>query len=264
MLRKLLKHEINATSRLFLPVYGATLVVAIFARIMMFFQSSAPNTSAISLILSLSILLFTLLVGASAVLTLVIMISRFHKNLLGEQGYLMLTLPAKPWQHIVSKLLTSTLWMFASGIVSIVSFMILMSYQGMLGMLIRGLQHAWQFIMANMDLNLAVLIIEIIILVIASIAISSLMIYFAIALGHRSSKNRVAAGFGWYIAIWFILQILCTTFMQMFPFEAIFPSLAYASITHVLLWTAIILMAIPSAFFFWGTNKILTTKLNLE
>ena len=40
----------------------------------------------------------------------IVAVQRFYKNLLGDEGYLMFTLPATPGQQIFSKLLVSLVW----------------------------------------------------------------------------------------------------------------------------------------------------------
>ena len=57
---------------------------------------------------------------AIAVLCFVSTVQRFYKNLLGREGYLMHTLPVTETQLILSKLLTSMVWVLCSGLVGIV------------------------------------------------------------------------------------------------------------------------------------------------
>ncbi len=58
-------------------------------------------------------------------MTLTMMIQRFNKNLLSDEGYLMHTLPVKPWKHIASKLLASMLWMIGSVVVALISILVI-------------------------------------------------------------------------------------------------------------------------------------------
>ena len=57
--------------------------------------------------------------------TVIIVILRFYKGLLGDEGYLMHTLPVKPWQLITSKGLVAAGVVLLSIIVAMVSLAIL-------------------------------------------------------------------------------------------------------------------------------------------
>ncbi len=104
MLGKLLKYELGATARIFLPLYGALIVVSMANNLLMRLQLD-----------SLTIVGFLALFGlmvATAVLTIVILIERFYSNLLGSEGYLMFTLPVGVGSLVASKLIVSLIWIF--------------------------------------------------------------------------------------------------------------------------------------------------------
>ena len=87
MLGKLLKYELKATARTFLPLYGAILVVSVVVRLAFSKFEHADLFMGIS-----ALTLFGLFV-ALAVLTLLVIVQRFNNNLLSDEGYLMFTLP---------------------------------------------------------------------------------------------------------------------------------------------------------------------------
>jgi hypothetical protein len=60
-------------------------------------------------------------------MTLIVLIQRFYKNLLGDEGYLMFTLPVQSWSHILSKLAVSMLWTVVSGGVALCSILFISS-----------------------------------------------------------------------------------------------------------------------------------------
>ena len=62
---------------------------------------------------------------ALVVVTIVTVIQRFTKNLLGREGYLMHTLPVTESQLVASKLLSSAVWLLASAVVGVVSLVII-------------------------------------------------------------------------------------------------------------------------------------------
>ena len=48
---------------------------------------------------------YVVLIISISAITLIIMVQRFYKNLLGDEGYLMFTLPVKTWQNVLNKLI---------------------------------------------------------------------------------------------------------------------------------------------------------------
>ena len=128
MLRKLLKHEFRATGRIMLPMYLILLVTAVgsnFAgRRMMGSQSNILNVLAVLIVMA-----FGFAIAGVFVMAFVLMIQRFYKNLLQDEGYLMFTLPVSVHQHIWSKLIVSAVW-FAATVLAIIAASLIVAFQG--------------------------------------------------------------------------------------------------------------------------------------
>lgn len=114
MLAKLLKYEIKATSKIFIPMYIVMFLISIvnftFIRNNVFMK--VQNTFQ-TVIMALYI--------AIMVITIVIITERFRKNLLGNEGYLMFTLPVKPITIISSKFIGSLVWGSLSVLITFIS-----------------------------------------------------------------------------------------------------------------------------------------------
>ena len=97
MLGKLIKYEFKATGRILLPLYGALLVFALINRLL--FRSSLDETinntfGTIGGIANiLSVFAYGCTMAAVFVVTFFVIVQRFYKNILGDEGYLMNTLP---------------------------------------------------------------------------------------------------------------------------------------------------------------------------
>ena len=117
MLMKLMKHEFRATGRIMLPLYLVLLVTAVGAN----FTTRGLLSTQYRLLDVLGVLLVTAfgvaIVGVCA-MSLVVMVQRFYKNLLQDEGYVMMTLPVSVHQQVWSKLLVSTVW-FAATVVMV-------------------------------------------------------------------------------------------------------------------------------------------------
>jgi len=111
MLSKLLKYEFRDTAR----------VIPFFYLIIVAFSIMALTAKQIGLewfIVTSSILL--IVTGASLiVITFVVIVMRFYKNLYSNEGYLMFTLPVKPKQLLASKAIVAFTWIIASFLVFI-------------------------------------------------------------------------------------------------------------------------------------------------
>ena len=116
MLKNLLKYEFRATAR----TYGGIYLALLAAAGLIGFSLRGDRAAAQSHAFEIGVTIYSLLVMALVIVTIVTVIQRFTKNLLGREGYLMHTLPVTETQLILSKLLTSMVWVLCSGLVGIV------------------------------------------------------------------------------------------------------------------------------------------------
>jgi len=123
MLGKLMKYELKATGRIMLPLYGSMIIMAFLCHFSVNYLSRQPFRFS-GLINVLLISVFTLLTIAVGFMTVFLMAQRFYGNLLGDEGYLMFTLPVTVPGNIFSKLLVSIIWFFASVLSGFLSFFI--------------------------------------------------------------------------------------------------------------------------------------------
>ena len=121
MLAKLIKHEFKATARIFLPILGTVLVLTGAAAltvklggILVLPGGTGWGGPVLGLASGLLCLLTFIAMMAMMTAAVVVTIQRFYKNLLGDEGYLMFTLPVTPAQHITAKLAVGTVWTLLS------------------------------------------------------------------------------------------------------------------------------------------------------
>jgi hypothetical protein len=167
---------------------------------------SSPDKVTISE--GISITVYVLMFTGMFVMTLVVMIQRFYKNLLSDEGYLMFTLPTNPWNHIVSKLLVSMMWSVASGIIAILSILIVIYKEVFTQELLQELISDVKMYFETFGSSSVPFLIELLILWIIGLASNILVIYASIALGHLLNKHRVLASLGAFIALNAVSQII--------------------------------------------------------
>lgn len=81
---------------------------------------------------------------AVAVVSVMTIVTRFTRNLLGREGYLMHTLPVTESQLILSKLISSVVWMLCSSIVGIFSFAVMLLALSLNSAALQQLPELWQ------------------------------------------------------------------------------------------------------------------------
>lgn len=152
-------------------------------------------------------LLYAAIFIAMIVITIFIVLMRFYKGLLGDEGYLMHTLPVKPWQLITSKGIVACAVVMISIVCAVISIFILIGSND-----INGLLHGAKefFAVLGEEPRLILVIIEVIILAIFGMMASIYHIYAAMAIGQLTGKHRLLASLGAYIAINIALTVLAT------------------------------------------------------
>lgn len=229
MIKKLCKYEFRSISRTLIPIYIAVIALSILTAISFSINKEYKLSSYYPVEMNfiyklhglfkgmMSFAYFAVLV-ALFVLTVVIILQRFYKGLLCDEGYLMFTLPVKPWQLITSKGITAFVMSILSSIVSCVSIFIMM-----LGSLPYPLKFlAELFSLENWSRTFGqlnetvpmwgVYVLEFIILVIISSLASLYQIYASMAIGHLAKKNRILMSVVAYVAISMILSFISGLF----------------------------------------------------
>lgn len=271
MLGKLIKYEFKACGRTFLPIYIGIIIISILNGLFSNYnliptlEDGIPlDTSVVGMQNVLILVLFALFV-ALFVITITLIIQRFNKNLLQDEGYLMFTLPVTTKNLILSKYLVAIIFVIFSGIVAITSFIIIALCSGQIS-------HINLFNVFNeMDLSTVdvfIIFIDLFIRFIISYSIFILTIYLSISVGQFSklNKHKVPAG----IISFFIISTIVTK-LQSFMGEIILPESAYTQITENLNveyfgydMILFVLNIIIAVVIFMGIYWILDKKLNLE
>ena len=85
MLGKLIKHEFRATGHLMAPLFGALLLLAVFARVTNQILQQVPNPTRVLYIVNVLLAIVYVLAGLGVmVFSTVLMIKRFHQNFLTD------------------------------------------------------------------------------------------------------------------------------------------------------------------------------------
>lgn len=227
MLKNLFKHEMRATAKTFIWLYIAFAVIAVVNAV--FVQWGPVNASSIvsssaadgmtaytvepvnsvpSPLQVILILLYMLAVAAISIGTLVVVILRFYRNLLGDEGYLMMTLPVSREKLILSKMLTAFIWTVCSGVLIFLSILLIVASTGHFGELIEGIGS-----LTAMGVPFGKWAFVIVLSMLVGSVSSILILYAAIAVGPNLLKNRLGGSILAFIIIAVASQIITYVIM---------------------------------------------------
>lgn len=147
----------------------------------------------------LSVLLFSAAVFGGSILAFVLMIYRFYKNLMTDEGYLMFTLPVTTGQLIWSKMIVSAVWLLATAAMDVLSMFISVFDSA-----------AWRDIFQLRAFsgsscreyagNLGLIPAELVVLVLLAALVCFLKFYAAIALGHSFTNRKMLLSVAFFAA----------------------------------------------------------------
>lgn len=277
MLGKLMKHEFRATARIMLPVMGAMVALALLANLSI--RGLAGNLSDVPMLRILFILIiifFSVAVVATAVMALVIMVSRFYRNLLKDEGYLMFTLPVSVHELIWSKLIVSLVWFLATGLLIflVMALMALNLSHTNLQMILEQFP-SWSEILRWLDEagvrgQVITFLVQIVLGTLIGIFAVCLHFYGAMALGHMFSKDKVLLSIVFFVGISFAFNLMEMGYgivgFGLSDLENMDMSGAREGLSFVstVIWHGIALSAVQAAVMYLATFLGLKKGLNLE
>lgn len=262
MLGKLLKYDFRSMLKSFLPLWPAFLVVAVINHFTFGASMEAYSSNALG---TITMLVYFALMMAINIIGIVLIIQRFYNGLLKDEGYLMFTLPVKPWQLIASKGISAGVIIFVNAVLSVLSVMILIPNVDIFSELGRLLSMA-----GLRGFNVGLIVFLGFILLLAAILQSIFQVYAAMALGHLAPKHRVGFSVGAYIGIYVVLSTLSSIITAIV--EKINPrwisdwvqGLSDNGATVAGLILLIVICLVMLAAFYAITQYILSKRLNLE
>lgn len=272
MLKNLLKYEFRATGRTYGGLYLVWLLVALAMGISMRDEVWDNGSSQIWAYLMFAYFAIGVAIGVVCIVTI---IQRFTKNLLGREGYLMHTLPVHPEQLVASKLISSMVWVICSGVVGILSVLLMLVGLGAFEdpkTVINGetittgwgdvLKFSWKAIQSiggEFWSELA----WIIVLGLAGVAVLILCIYAACMIGHQFRNHSTIAS----ILAFFLLQLIQGKLDAGGGIRVIVGSVAAMPMAYSAsgnLWLVLLVTILIGAVYFVLASWLMKNKLDLE
>ena len=274
MLRKLLKHEFRATGRIMLPMYLILLVTAVGSNLagrgMLDGRYHILNILGVLIVTA-----FGIAICGALLMSFVLMIQRFYKNLLQDEGYVMLTLPVSIHQHVWSKLIVSSVWFIVTTLAVILASCIVAFDIDFIRYFFTGLGELFQElrkVQAYYAINGTAIIIELIVLVFLGLVSMCLQFYAALAAGHSLPSHKMAWSVVWYFGLQFVFQIIAFSGINIldqvnfFNWGIFHPDIHLSAMAgiHIGMFLLIFANVVYGAVFYGITTFFLKKRLNLE
>ena len=272
MLRKLMKHELRATGRIMLPLFLILLVTAVSANISTRTLLEADNR-ALNALGVLFMTAFALAIAAVCIMSCALMVYRFYKNLLQDEGYVMMTLPVSVHQQLISKLLVSMIW-FVLSMLAVMAASFILAYQvGIVKEIANVIKAMFTEVFeSGYAFDATLFVVELAALAFFSAVTSCLHFYLALAIGHSFADKKLL----WSVVFYFVIQMALSTlgsfamfslqklsFMDIFGTD-VFTGMGSIAMAHTVICGLIAVSALGAALFYFPTAWFLKNRLNLE
>lgn len=272
---KLMKHEFRATSRVMLPLYLLTILAALGGNVAtrQLLETDHGLLNALGVLLMMA---FVVALAAVCIMSVVVMIQRFYKSLLQDEGYVMLTLPVSIHQHIWAKLLVSTVWFAATAAVVAGAVLVLAYEVDTARQIYRGFSMLFEELVdlnGTMVFNGVLFGVELAVVLLLACFDICLEFYSALAIGHSFSNRKML----WSIAAFFALNAITsmmgtglTLLLNLSGHQAVAigrmltRSGGAMRMTHLMLLGIIVMALVQAAVYYLLTYLPLAKRLNLE
>lgn len=267
MLGKLIKNEFKATARNFIPIYLLLLLVTLGVKALELVQDYAGKSLEDNIVMNVIgvVLIITFVLAIMAIIfgTVILIAKRFYENMLKDEGYLSFTLPVTTGQHIISKVFVSYIWIIASALVCIMSFIIFMIGEpGAFKEIGDTISQMIQLVNKNGWWGY---VIQVVLVMIIGIYNGIMLLYTCFSVGQIYNKHRIAGAFITGICIYVISQIVNSIFLISLIGANINTEVSMESgLFQPVMLYALIEAVVEAVLYTSVTYIMLRKKLNLE
>lgn len=264
MLGKLLKYDFRAMWKQFSIIWPAALVIALINRFTLPFNrgggSEVEAGVRSELLAMITITVFVGVMCAMFVVAMVFVLTRFYRGLLGDEGYLMHTLPVKTWQLLLSKLICAVVVTVINVAVSILAMFLMMPINWIALFDMELWKRLVQGLLRQPDALLYLG--EFFLLCVSALVLMVTMVYLSMSIGHLFHRRRVLMS----VAAFFVLDIAGNLVISLFGELGIMEILDAMVLwsSHGGFWVGIFLLLLPAVLMFFAASYLLKHHLNLE
>ncbi|MGX8715082.1 MAG: hypothetical protein ACSW8A_04965 [Lachnospiraceae bacterium] len=258
MLKKLIKHDFKDLAAYYMPLLlgfiGISVIFLIFFNIML--RSENSITAVLGLI---SMVAYIIGLAAVALLSVWIIVYSFYKITVSDEGYLAMTLPVKPSEHIGALMIAGAIWMA----ITIAIYLLSLSAVFLISKRTLNLNLSWNDIKLYLnyaglsmgrefELSAPVIILTVL-RGLVYLFTCGLLPFLAIALGQMTKQHKIFFAVLFYMGINMVVSTITALIVEQAT------SLTFTLQVAINLAISIIV----SIIYFLVTDYILENKLNL-
>ena len=214
MLGKLLKYEFRATGRVMLPFLGGLLMLALAANLGIRLINGNAALTALGAII---VVIYFLALCAMGVVTLVLLVYRFYRSLLSDEGYLTFSLPAGIHTQLWSKLICSAVWIIVAFIALMLSIVLVTSPVELTRYVLSDMSGMFERFAEAYGIGafeLVSFVLEVLLLMLLASLAACLTFYASMSLGFGFSNHKLLYSVLILIGIGVVTQILSVSVLS--------------------------------------------------
>ena len=277
MLGKLIKHELRGSGRTMLPFILVSLFLAVMAGFSMRAMEQQRDYGWFHFLFGLVIFLFVAGLMAVCIMSVVVVINRFRQNLLGDEGYLMFTLPVSVDQHIWAKLIVSFIWFAATALTGMLAMVLVLLCN------VDLLEIDWTelgYVMSELGrmmtqfgiLHLVGYSLELLVMCFVGSCVTCLTFYCAMAIGYSFANRKVLLSIVAFFGLDIVFSMLQSALLMLLNglpgVERFMENLDLSRVNaagsvHIVLLCWVLYLVIYAVVLYIPTRLLLKKKLNL-
>ena len=214
-----------------------------------------------AVLLGVSVTAFVVATIATFLAALIQAVLRFRSNLLGDEGYVMFTLPVSPHSLVCSKLIVSTVWFLGAVVIDVVALVSLVADVAMFQEMGRMFREVFDNLTAYYLGNGVLFLVELVILFLVGCAYTCLSFYTPLAIGHSFAQHKMLLSVAFFFAIEVVVQMISG--IALIAGLPALDNLFFWAI-HGFMWGCIGYTAVFTVVLYCLTIRMLHRHLNLE
>ncbi|MBR1780319.1 MAG: hypothetical protein IJ751_02820 [Oscillospiraceae bacterium] len=274
MLRKIFHYELRDLGRKFGLLYGVLLGLCAVTSVYTLIRGNAAGGGGIADTVFMVVFLISIVAMCTAmgIITLFLPLDRYCKQLFSNQGYLIHTLPVKPWQQVAGRGLAALIFQVLSTLAIVVSIAVLV-VPGMIGSwneirqdLLAELRILFSGTVHGLNLPFPVFLALVALAVLIVLVNLILMLMACLTLGHTVGrcKSLITA-----VSVIALLELEGNLYGLIVPSFTILPandgvSFQYLGTSPVRAALGMLLIVAFSALYFCAAEYLLRKHLNLK
>jgi hypothetical protein len=276
MLKKLLKYEWKSSWRIILAMNCFLLLVTLLGMFSFRALFAENQLEVVQIFGVLSLILYYLTIIVIIFAVLIFMGVRFYRNLYGDEGYLMHTLPVSVHAKVLSKLFVTVAFYLLTTIAIILSVISLgfslITYAEPTVDLAAEIAKVWRevqpILVQELGMDLGLYGFLIIIGVIVGTFSAILMIYAAISIGQMFGRHKVMGSIVSYIGLYILQQTVTSVITLPFTIDNTISNIedaaSFGALMNSTLTSSFVIAAVFGIFYYILTVVLMKNKMNLD